>query len=408
MPEPIEDFDVVISGAGIVGRTLALALADAGAGRVAIVDRQSISAPATGDRRSSAIAAAVARMLDTLDVWPSVEGQAQPINRMDVTDSHLSEPIRPVFLTFDGVLPDGGPFAFMVPNDTLTDALQRRLAEMDVTIHENRSVTGLSTDGKAVLTLDDGTRLRASLVVGADGGWSPVRGFTGIRTVGWDYDQFGLVTEIEHENPHDGRAEEHFLPSGPFAILPLRGNRSSLVWTERSKAARQLLALDRDALKDELMQRVPPHYGTCRIDGRVQSFPLKLLLARDYTAPGVALVGDAAHVIHPLAGQGLNLGLRDAAALAEVVTDAVRLGLDPGSLAVLESYQRWRRFDVVQMAAVTDVLNRLFGTDIAPIRMLRDVGMGLVDRLPALKRAFIGEAAGGAGNLPRLLKGEVL
>lgn len=403
-----EVFDVVISGAGIVGRTLALALADAGAGSVAIVDRQSLSAPAGSDRRSSAIAAAVVRMLDTLDVWPAVENGAQPITQMDVTDSHLSEPVRPVFLTFDGTLPDGDPFAFMVPNDTLTNALHERLSETDVTILDGRSVVDLAVDGKAVLSLDDGKRLSAALVVGADGGRSPVRGLAGIKTVGWDYDQFGLVTEIEHENPHGGRAEEHFLPSGPFAILPLKGNRSSLVWTERSKAARRLLALDEDALQDELMQRVPPHYGTCRIDGRVQSFPLKLLLARDYTAPGVALVGDAAHVIHPLAGQGLNLGLRDAAALAEVVTDAVRLGLDPGSVAVLQSYQRWRRFDVVQMAAVTDVLNRLFGTDFTPIRMLRDVGMGLVDRLPALKQAFIGEAAGAAGSLPRLLKGEVL
>ncbi len=402
------DFDVIISGGGTVGRVLALALADADAGRIALVDRRPADAPEPGDQRSSALAAAIVRMLDTLDIWPSVVDAAQPISTMEVTDSALADPIRPVFLTFDTTLPDGDPFAYMVPNRELSEALNTAIAASDITVHQGTSIVSLTADGPTTVSLETGETLTARLVVAADGANSKVRAMAGIKTVGWDYDQFGLVTELRHENPHDGRAEEHFLPSGPFAILPLKGDRSSLVWTEKSAAARRLLALSRDELQAELLMRVPPHYGAIAIEGPVESYPLKLMLARDYIAPRVALAGDAAHVIHPLAGQGLNLGLRDVAALAEVVADAVRLGLDPGSLATLEGYQRWRRFDVVQMAVATDGLNRLFGTDLAPVRMIRDFGMGIVDRLPALKRIMIGEAAGTGGSMPRLLRGEVL
>lgn len=401
-------FDFVISGGGFVGRLLALALADADAGAIALVDRQAPDSAPPGDQRSSALAAAVVRMLETLDVWREVEGEAQPITAMDVTDSVLEDPIRPVFLTFDATLPDGMPFAHMVPNRALSTALDAALDRTDVAQYRGTSIATAEFGDPATMTLQTGEVLTARLVVAADGAASAVRVMAGIKTVGWDYDQAGLVCELRHENPHGGRAEEHFLPSGPFAILPLKGDRSSLVWTERETAARRLLALDRDALQDELLRRVPPHYGAASIAGPVQSYPLKLMLARDYIAPRVALVGDAAHVIHPLAGQGLNLGLKDVAALAEVVADAARLGLDPGSLATLQAYQRWRRFDAVQMAAVTDGLNRLFGTDLAPVRLLRDVGMGLVDRVPALKKTLIGQAAGASGAIPRLLRGEVL
>ncbi|MCB1490210.1 MAG: FAD-dependent monooxygenase [Rhodobiaceae bacterium] len=403
-----ETFDFVISGGGFVGRVLALALADADAGRIAIVDRRPEGAPEPGDQRSSALAAAVIRMLDTLDLWPFIEADAQPISAMEVTDSALADPIRPVFLTFDTTLPDGEPFAHMVPNRAFSSALSAAIEDQDITVFQGDSIAAIDFADPAALTLESSKRLSARLVIAADGARSTVRQLAGIKTVGWDYDQMGLVTELAHETPHDGRAEEHFLPTGPFAILPLKGNRSSLVWTERTAAARRLLALSREDLQEELLRRVPPHYGALSIEGPVEGYPLKLKLARDYIAPRLALAGDAAHVVHPLAGQGLNLGLRDVAALAEVLVDAVRLGLDPGSMATLQDYQRWRRFDVVQMAVVTDGLNRLFGVDLAPVRMIRDFGMGVVDRLPGLKKALIGEAAGTGGAVPRLLRGEVI
>lgn len=400
--------DIVVSGGGFVGRVLALALSDAGISDVTIIDRRPAGAPFPGDHRSSAIAEAVIRMLDTLDIWPDVEDAAQPITSMDVTDSDLQDPIRPVFLTFDAALPDGSPFAHMVPNSTLQCALDKALQRAGIEIIQGCSIATITEGTPSQVELDDGQVFSARLVVGADGASSRVRALSGIKTVGWPYDQKGLVAEITHDMPHNGRAEEHFLPSGPFAILPLPGNRSSLVWTERSAAADRLMGLDREELQNELLHRVPPHYGTSALEGPVEAYPLKLMLARSYIAPGIALVGDAAHVIHPLAGQGLNLGLRDVAALGEVIIDALRLGLDPGSQATLENYQKWRRFDVFQMAVVTDGLNRLFGTDLTPVRMLRDLGMGMVDRIPRLKSTMIGEAAGLGGNTPRLLRGEVL
>ncbi|MEM6665832.1 MAG: FAD-dependent monooxygenase [Pseudomonadota bacterium] len=401
--------DVAIIGGGIVGRALALALADGGALTPVLIDRRPADAPPPGDERAVALSASVVRMLDTLDVWPDVADAAQPVLAMDVTDSELHEPVRPVFLTFDGALEDGTAFAHMVPMGVLSRALDKALAAAGSPVRHGVSVQGFSrsqTEAR-IETAAHGT-LAARLLVAADGSRSPLRSEAGIKTVGWSYDQFGLVTTVAHEEPHDGRAEEHFLPSGPFAILPLVGNRSSLVWTERTPAAKALLRLDRDALEAELAERVPPHYGAVRLDGPMESYPLHLCLARDYIADRFALVGDAAHAIHPLAGQGLNLGFRDVAALAEVLTDAARLGLDPGSLATLEDYQRWRRFDVMQFALVTDVLSRMFGAEFGPMRALRDIGMGLVDRVPRLKDRFMAEAAGLAGTPPRLMRGEIL
>ncbi|MEM9205038.1 MAG: FAD-dependent monooxygenase [Pseudomonadota bacterium] len=403
-------YSVAICGAGIVGKTLALALADAGVDQIAIIDPGRTSKAQTGDDgRASAIAAAVARMFDTLDIWPGLADVAQPITSMDITDSSVDDPIRPVFLSFDGAIETGEPFAHMVPNaqmETVLDDMVEQNANikritarvLDLTVH----------DEFAELTLQSGSPIHARLVVGADGIRSSVRQKANIRTVGWPYDQYGLVATISHENPHDGRAEEHFLPSGPFAILPLTGNRSSLVWTEKKPAAEHLLALSDEDLHAELKQRVPPHYGEVEITTPVQAYPLSLQLARSYIAPRIALVGDAAHSIHPLAGQGLNLGLRDVAALSEVIVENTRIGIDPGSLIALEKYQQWRRFDVIQFAAVTDILHRIFAVDNAPFRMVRDFGLGLTDRLPGLKRMMISEAAGTSGDAPRLLRGEFL
>jgi 2-octaprenyl-6-methoxyphenol hydroxylase len=246
------------------------------------------------------------------------------------------------------------------------------------------------------------------LLVAADGARSQIRQGAGIATHGWTYDQSAIVTTVGHERDHGGRAEEHFLPAGPFAILPLKGNRSSIVWTEAKGEAERIVALPDDAFHAALEQRFKLHLGEINAVGARRVHPLGFFVARSFIAERIALVGDAAHVIHPIAGQGLNMGLKDVAALAEVIVDAARLGLDPGSATVLERYQRWRRFDTVTMGIATDGLNRLFSNRSDILRLVRDVGLGLVDRVPNLKRLFIREAAGLVGEVPKLLRGEML
>ncbi|RZA16968.1 MAG: 2-octaprenyl-6-methoxyphenyl hydroxylase, partial [Lysobacteraceae bacterium] len=260
--------------------------------------------------------------------------------------------------------------------------------------------------GGAVVMLADGTCIAATLAIAADGRDSPLRGRMGINTVGWSYPQTGIVATVEHEKPHNGVAYEHFLPAGPFAILPMTGNRSSLVWTEEKRKAPALLALDEAGFNAELAQRFGSHLGITRAAGPRWSYPLSFHIARNFVLPRFALVGDCAHGIHPIAGQGLNLGLKDAAALAEVVLDAARLGRDIGALDTLKRYERWRRFDSVAMAASTDALNRLFSNDIAPLRALRDLGLGIVDSIGPARRFFMRHAGGDVGKLPRLMKGE--
>ncbi len=250
--------------------------------------------------------------------------------------------------------------------------------------------------------------LSARLLVAADGARSVIREQAGIAVHGWDYDQAGIVTTIAHERDHNGRAEEHFLPAGPFAILPLTGNRSSIVWTESKAEAARLVALPDAEFLAELEQRFGLHLGDLAIAGPRRAFPLGLHVARSFIAERIALVGDAAHVIHPIAGQGLNMGLRDAAALAEAVIDSARLGIDVGAVSTLERYQRWRRFDTMAMGVATDGLNRLFSNNSDVLRLVRDMGLGLVDRMPNLKEFFIREAAGLTGDVPKLLKGEAL
>ena len=257
-----------------------------------------------------------------------------------------------------------------------------------------------------MVRLADGGEISARLVVACDGARSPLREEAGIGTVSWSYRQSGVVATVGFEREHHGRAEEHFLPSGPFAILPLRGRRASLVWTEESDAAEALLQLDEEDLLDEITRRFGYHLGAVTLESRPAAYPLRFAIARRFVAPRLALVGDAAHVVHPIAGQGLNLGLRDAAALAERIIDTAALGLDPGASDVLADYERARRFDTLLMGAVTDGLNRLFSNDLTPLRLLRDAGLGVVDRLPGLKRRFIREAAALSPSMPRLLRGE--
>jgi 2-octaprenyl-6-methoxyphenol hydroxylase len=331
---------------------------------------------------------------------------------MVITDSRTADPVRPVFLTFEGTGSgdDGQPFAHMVPNRAMTGSLLRQAEILGIPVRWSTSAEGFATGQHATdVTLSDGSARKTRLLVACDGVRSKLRDMAGIKTVRFDYGQSGIVTTVEHERPHDGTAEEHFLPAGPFATLPLTGNRSSLVWTERTEDARRLVESDDLVFEEELERRFGHKLGAIRATGDRRAFPLGLTLAREFVAPRLALAGDAAHGIHPISGQGLNLGFKDVAALAETIVDADRLGLDIGDLTVLERYQTWRRFDTFRMGVTTDVLNRMFSNDFTPLRVLRDVGLGIVDRLPALKSYFIREAAGtGDGGRPKLLAGETI
>lgn len=403
-------FDIVIAGAGYVGLATAVSIADAAPHlKVAIAD----AAPDgvwKKDGRASAIAAAACRMLQRLGCWDEIESEAQPITEMIVTDSRTSDPVRPVFLTFGGEAEKGEPFAHMVPNTVLNGALRKRAKALGISLIEGVTVDGFERDeGAVTVSLGDGGTLTARLLIAADGVRSKLRDMAGIKTVEIDYGQSGIVCTIAHERPHNGRAEEHFLPAGPFATLPLKGNRSSLVWTERTADAERLVNEDSFVFEAELEQRFGLKLGELKAETKPRAWPLKLVLARDFVRERFALAGDAAHGIHPIAGQGLNLGFKDAAALAETVVEADRLGQDIGALDVLERYQAWRRFDTVQMGVTTDILNRMFSNDFTPLRALRDIGLGMVDRLPPLKRFFIGQAAGTASSgAPRLLRGEAI
>ena len=399
--------DVLIAGAGYVGLATAVSMRVARPGlRIAIVD----AAPAgvwQKDGRASAVAAAARRMLDRLGVWEDIEPEAQPITEMVVTDSRTSDPVRPVFLTFDGEVRPGEPFAFMVANRVLNGALRKRAADLGIDLIEGVAVERFDAGPAAVTVhLADGGSLETRLLVAADGVRSRLRDMAGIKTVNWEYGQSGIVCTVAHERPHNGRAEEHFLPAGPFATLPLKGNRSSIVWTERTADAERLVKEDDFVFETELEQRFGLKLGEIHVEGPRRAWPLGLTLARAFVAPRFALAGDAAHGIHPIAGQGLNLGFKDAAALAQTVVEADRLGQDIGALDVLERYQAWRRFDTVQMGATTDILNRMFSNDLGPLRVVRDIGLGLVDRMPPLKNFFIRQASGLTGPAPRLLRGE--
>jgi len=424
MTRPNAPIDVLIAGGGFAGLALAIALRH-GLGpsfSVTLADPM-LGKSHADDERASAIVAAARRLFETLGVWPDVAGEAQPILDMVVTDSRLDDAVRPVFLTFAGEVEPGEPFAHMIENRRLVAALAAKAKEVGVDLRTTAvaaftpprppdggrpSPSGEGWAPSIDSELGDGSAISARLLVAADGARSFIRNAAGIATHGWNYPQSAIVTNVGHERDHHGRAEEHFLPAGPFAILPLKGRRSSIVWTEATREAERIMALPADAFHAELERRFKLHLGEITSVGARRAHPLGFFVARSFIAERIALAGDAAHVIHPLAGQGLNMGLKDVAALAEVIVDAVRLGLDPGAADVLERYQRWRRFDTMTMAMATDGLNRLFSNRSAVLRLARDVGLGLVDRAPALKRLFIREAAGLAGEVPKLLRGEAL
>lgn len=392
----------------MVGLTLALALAQGGL-RVAVADPMT---PAQllderFDGRVSALAFANVRMMRALKLWDTLSPDAQPINDILVSDGELGGRASPFSLHFDH-REIGEVLGYIVENRHIRRALiQAAEANAGILFLPGVAVERLAVgDGTATLHLSDGRAIEGPLAVAAEGRESQLREAQGIRSVEWDYPQIGIVTTVEHERPHNGVAYEHFLPSGPFAILPMTGNRASLVWTEETKEARRLTALGESDFTTELRLRFGDHLGDVRPVGPRWSYPLKLHLARSYAQHRFALVGDAAHTIHPIAGQGLNLGLKDIAALAETVLDAARLGLDFGRADVLERYDRWRRFDSVALAVATDGINRLMSNSIPPLRLVRDLGMGAVDMIAPLRQFFMRHAGGDIGTLPRLLKGE--
>lgn len=397
--------DVLIVGGGPVGMTLALALVRSMKGlKVALLDRRPFSVPR--DLRAFALAAGVRRSFEQLGVWERIAPGAEPVRQMKITDSGRGDISRPLFLSFEGDVAPGEAFAHLVPNTLVQEALHEALVER-IEFIAPAEVTGFAaTATLGQLTLADGRTLAAPLVVAADGAQSSLRRMVGIETFGHDYRQSGIVTTIAHELDHEGTAYEHFRPAGPFASLPLPGgHRSSLVWTEATDAVDRIKAMSPEAVAAEIEMVMGASLGRVTLEEKVQSFPLRLQVAKRFISPRLALIGDAAHVVHPIAGQGLNLGLKDVAALAEVVVDAMRLGLDHGNAEALSRYERWRRLDTTMMVAVTDGMNRLFSNDVAPVRALRDFGLGVVDRLGPLKGFMISRAAGVETSGPRLLRG---
>ena len=408
MGEPAPIFDIVIAGAGASGLALAAAVKQAmGSGvSIALVDPAPRPDASAAPLRTVAIAEGPRRLLERIGAWEAIEPKAQAIVSMVIMDGDVGDAVRLPHLNF---------------------VSQRRWAARPYGVQRRcrrrargalRSARGSARHGVGRALGPGQARrraralerrvMRARLAVAADGARSKLSRLADIATIGWDYDQTGIVATIAHERDHEGRAEQHFLPAGPFAILPLPGRRSSIVWNERRADARALLALDPEDLTRELEYRFTLRLGEISLASRAEAFPFRFQFSRRFVGERLALIGDAAHVVHPVAGQGLNLGLRDVAALAETIVGEMRLGLDPGAPAPLAAYERRRRFDVAASGLGLDALNRLFSNDFAPLRFLRDLGLRIVDRAPPLKDMLIAEAGGAGRAAPKLLKGLAL
>jgi 2-octaprenyl-6-methoxyphenol hydroxylase len=416
-------YDILIAGGGFAGLALARALSVSLRGelRIAVIERQSlppaVSTTAKTVGRAVTLSAASVRLLSALGVWSQLVPHAQAIADIDITDTALEATVRLPVLSYHNRLEGDEPASWVIETSYLRDALLTATRDSaGVDLLDACGIAGFAADASSVrVSLANGAELKGALLVAADGRASSIREAAGIKSVGWRHDQIGIITTVAHELPHGGRATQHFLPAGPFAILPLpgthsafpEGGRSCVTWSENAERGAGLMALDDTAFLAELESRFDTRLGGLALDGPRSSAPLDTHLARSYVAPRVALIGDAAHAVHPIAGQGLNLALRDIAALTEVIADAGRLGLDIGAGEPLERYERWRRFDSTLSAAGMDALNRLFSNDWVLARTIRDAGAGVIDRLPGLKSVLVQQAAGVAGDMPKLLQGRL-
>lgn len=408
----MHDYDIAIAGGGLNGAALALALAQ-GELRVCVIDARPamLRAQPGFDGRAYALAATSQRMLRALGVWPDVAQYAQPIAQIKASDGRAGVGAAPLFLHFDSNELEEGPMGFILEERYLYAALLRALkAHTCITLIDQDALTDQTLNAKSgVVTLElaSGKLVNAKVLVGCDGRQSGVAARAGIRRQGWDYGQTALVCAIRHDAPHEGIAHQFFMPSGPFALLPLPGgHHSSIVWSEQTDAAQAIAALNDSDYLAALRPRVGAFMGEISLAGTRFSYPLSFQLAERYSQARIALAGDAAHGVHPIAGQGLNIGLRDVAALAEVIIGAARRGEDIGAPDVLERYQRWRRFDAMALAFGIDQVNALFSNDSAVLRLGRALGMGAISSLPPLRRSLMRRAAGLSGALPRLLSGQ--
>lgn len=401
------DADLLIVGGGLTGSVLALASAQAGL-QVTLIDSLETPARAANDfdGRSYAMALTSCNLLKNLGVWPDLAAQAEPILEIKVSDGRAGEGPSPLSLQFHHGEIEEGPMGHMIEDRHLRQALLGRLAqEKRIEQVSGQSVTAQEIlPGSTMLRLSDGRTLKADLAVAADGRGSILAQCSGIKRIGWGYGQTALVCAIAHDKPHNGMAHQFFMPPGPLAILPLTQNRSSIVWSESADTAAAFNALDDDAYLTMLRPRFGDFLGMISLAGKRYSYPLSLSLAENMVAPRLALVGDAAHGVHPIAGQGLNAGLRDVAALVDVLSAARMRGEDIGAEPVLSRYEEWRRFDNTALAIATDSFNRLFSNDNPILRLGRDIGLGLVGKLPQLRRGFIREAAGLTGDVPQLMR----
>lgn len=404
------DVDVLVAGGGLVGLTLAVALGRAGLS-VAVVDRLAPDLPleTSFDGRASALSFAVWRMLGALGIAEHVT-QAEPILDIVVTDADRHRQPSPLSLHFDRDDAGEEALGWMVENRHIRVALDLAAASCP-------GLHRLAPDGIAAFEvggphvtarLQSGGAVRARLLVGSDGKHSQVREALKIRTYGWPYRQSALVTTVHLEAGHGGTAYEMFLPDGPLAVLPLSEDRANIVWSQDARLARAREAMGAEALGQDLTRATGGAFGVMTVVAPTHVWPLELRLAAEWVRPRVTLAGDAAHVIHPLAGQGLNLGLKDVAALAEVLVTAARVGEDIGSTLVLDRYAAWRRADTVTLALACEGFTRLFSNEFVPLRLLRTAGLGLVDTVAPARRFFARHAGGAAGDLPRLLRGEAL
>lgn len=420
-PAPVQSapLDLAVVGAGLNGSLLALAAGESGLS-TALIDRVPLAALAEAafDGRTTALAYTSQRLFAALGLWEDVAPHAEPIRDIRISDAGHDGRASPFFLHFDhreaAEDPETAvPMGWIVENRFLRAALLRRLATCARVelVSPDEVVETERGPARAGLTLKSGRRLATRLIASAEGRLGSMREEAGIGARSWSYEQIAIVLVAHHHEPHRGVAQEKFLPGGPFAILPMTDgpageHRSSIVWTERSDLARRLLELDEPRFQAEFARRFGDHLGPVAASGPRWSYPLRLVHAERYIDTRLVLVGDAAHGIHPIAGQGYNLGVRDIAALVEVLVDAKRLGLDVGGADTLERYAQWRRADNLTMVAATDLLNRLFSNDIAPLRLVRDAGLAAVNRVPALRKFFVRHAMGLVGDLPKLIRGE--